>query len=236
MIELECDRIARGNRKYSLNNADWKESDHPRADDGKFGTGGGSTKSVKKEINTKGDKLKEWFGGSKITNPDGTPRKMYHGSPANYDSIDPSKSHGMIWLTDNRKYADYFAGEEGNTKNVYAKVENPLDVSELTLEENLATWQENIESMGIDTSNIDWDAANWAPDYGMYTFFDLLPHAGNNYIDIGLLDKIKEAGYDGILAPKEENDGIESDYNVVAFESDQIKLNTTNNSIKVYRV
>ena len=42
MIELEKDRIARGNRKYSLRNAEWKESDHPRADDGKFGSGGGS--------------------------------------------------------------------------------------------------------------------------------------------------------------------------------------------------
>jgi hypothetical protein len=40
MVELERDRLERGRRKYSLNNAEFKELDHPRGEDGKFGSGG----------------------------------------------------------------------------------------------------------------------------------------------------------------------------------------------------
>jgi hypothetical protein len=43
MIELERDRLARGKALYSLHNsAEWKEGEHPRAKDGKFGSGGDS--------------------------------------------------------------------------------------------------------------------------------------------------------------------------------------------------
>jgi hypothetical protein len=42
-MELERDRLARGKARYSLHNsAEWKEDEHPRADDGKFGSGGSS--------------------------------------------------------------------------------------------------------------------------------------------------------------------------------------------------
>jgi hypothetical protein len=42
-MELERDRLERGKARYSLHNsAEWKEDEHPRAEDGKFGSGEGS--------------------------------------------------------------------------------------------------------------------------------------------------------------------------------------------------
>lgn len=43
MIELQADRLHRGEIRYSLRNAaEFKEDEHPRAEDGKFGSGGSS--------------------------------------------------------------------------------------------------------------------------------------------------------------------------------------------------
>jgi hypothetical protein len=39
-IELLSTRLKRGEQRYSLKNSEWKESEHPRGEDGKFGTGG----------------------------------------------------------------------------------------------------------------------------------------------------------------------------------------------------
>lgn len=53
MIELESERLARGVQRYSLRNAaEFKESDHPRGEDGKFGSGGSKSKE-KKDIDKK---------------------------------------------------------------------------------------------------------------------------------------------------------------------------------------
>lgn len=223
-----------------LNAAKWEESKHPRAKDGKFGKGSGTGKTEKgketKQIKVKKDKIdqtktkafRNWFGDSKIVNPDGSPKIVYHGSPNKFDTFDPEKTEGMIWLSGNKEYADYFAGDKNKSLALYANIKTPLDVKEFAEEKGLPEWQETLEDLGINTEKIDWEEADWAPDYGAYTFFDLLPHAGNNYINTGLLDAIKSSGYDGILAPPEENDGIKSDYTVVAFDPNQVKSATDN--------
>lgn len=219
--------IYNSGRKVFVYNGEFREEDHPRGEDGKFGGG-----SDKNKI-----KLKEWAKDSKIRNPDGSLKKVYHGTPKEFDEIDQEKSSGMIWLTGNKEYADYFSGEKRKTREIYADIKDPLDISDLKDEENLSFWQEKLEEFGIDTNNIDWEEADWASDYGAYAFFDLLPHAGNNYIDTGVLDAIKKAGFDGLIAPPEENDGVVSDYNLVAFDKDQLKeANKFENSVRVYRV
>lgn len=43
-------RVARGNARYSLKNAEFKEGDHPRGEDGKFGKGGGKGEKKKEKI------------------------------------------------------------------------------------------------------------------------------------------------------------------------------------------
>lgn len=249
MIELQADRLARGSVRYSLKNSkEWEESEHPRAADGKFGSGGSksSEESKSKDKQIESPQFKQWFGDSKVIDDSGKPLVMYHGASLKFDEFDPEHTHGMIWLSGNKEYSDSFAGDKGNVLQTYAKIENPLDVSEFTEEKGLDEWESILSDMGIDISGLDRDEMDWAPQYGLYTFFDLLPHAGNNYIDTGVLDKIKEAGYDGIKAPEEETDGIKSGETYVAFDSKQIKSATDNsgdfnpesnkitNSIKVY--
>jgi hypothetical protein len=181
------------------------------------GGGGGRGANI-----TESNKFKNWFGNSKVIDKDGNPSKMYHGSNNEFNEFDPVKTDGMIWLTENKEYAKEFSGEN-DLKELYVKIENPLNVRNITGERNLAEWQETLEDIGIDTSNINFDKLDWAPDYGKYTFYDLLPHAGNNYLNAGTLNAIKNAGYDGIFAPPETNNGITSKNTIVAFNSNQVK-------------
>lgn len=46
---FEKDRLEEGRKRYSFQNAEFKEEDHPRAEDGKFGKGGGKESSGEKE-------------------------------------------------------------------------------------------------------------------------------------------------------------------------------------------
>jgi len=54
MIELQADRLARGEDRYSLKNSkEWEESKHPRAKDGKFGKGDGGSKKSEDQSESK---------------------------------------------------------------------------------------------------------------------------------------------------------------------------------------
>lgn len=75
-------------------------------------------------------KFQEWFGDSKITDKNGEPMVVYHGTDADFESFDDSKlqqNFGSkvgrgIFFTESLKYA------EGYGKNIiraYLKVENP---------------------------------------------------------------------------------------------------------------
>lgn len=184
------------------------------------GRGGGINMGGK--VDTDSKEFKEWFGDSQVINENSEPLKMYHGSEREFNEFDPDKTEGMIWLTENKNYAYEFSGKN-EPKELYVKVENPFNMRRMKGERNLPEWQETFEDMGIDTSGMDFEKLDWAPNYGKYTFFDLLPHAGNNYLNAGTLDAIKDAGFDGILAPPETNNGITSKNTIVAFKPNQIK-------------
>lgn len=144
---------------------------------------------------------------------------VYHGSPNEFAQFDIERSRGMIWLTGNKEYAAQF----GKVKKYEITLNSPLDVREYTEEMDLNCWQEILVSLGIDTSNIDWETVDFAPEYGLYWWYDLLPHAGNNYADGGVLEAIKSAGYDGIIAPPEHQGEIESEETYVVFSAEQIE-------------
>jgi hypothetical protein len=75
MLELEKDRLARGKRLYSLrNSSEWKEDEHPRADDGKFGSGGtksesGDEDNLQEPPQKERDKVEEIKPQSEIPKP-----------------------------------------------------------------------------------------------------------------------------------------------------------------------
>lgn len=144
---------------------------------------------------------------------------VYHGSPNTFDTFDLTRSHGMIWLTSNIDYAAEF----GQVKTFGLKINNPLDMSDKAQELPLECWQDILTDLGIDTNSIDWDTVDFAPDYGYYYFYDLLPHAGNNYANAGTLDAIKAAGYDSIVAPAEYCAGVCSDITYVIFDQNCLK-------------
>lgn len=145
--------------------------------------------------------------------------QVYHGSPSQFGSFDLNKSNGMIWLTSNIEYAEQF----GTVKSFNLSLVNPLDVSGRTAELPIECWKDILNDLGINSNDIDWDVVDFAPDYGYYTWYDLLPHCGNNYANAGTLDAIKDAGFDGIIAPEEFCDGVGSDVTYVAFNNDQVE-------------
>lgn len=114
MIELEAERLARGNARYSLrNSAEWKEEDHPRAEDGKFGTGGSSKEKketkAKKIIQTSVPPTMKKYGidGNK-------PAILYHGTKRQYDTIDLSKTGTSSGTTEG--WGAYLSSSKPNAK------------------------------------------------------------------------------------------------------------------------
>lgn len=156
MMELESDRLARGNARYSLKNAayntDFDESKHPRGADGKFGTGGTGKKTDKKEKapgekrekktdgkQTQSKEFKKWFGDSKVVDKEGNPIKVYHGTNQDIKSFNPEKGYAPTdrlgsWFGVNRgvaekrakSYVDVYGGNQ-KIYETYLKIENPKE-------------------------------------------------------------------------------------------------------------
>lgn len=108
-------------KEFVAKDAEFKESDHPRAANGQFGSGGGSSKPTMPDTlkiggrtvstkdsqgNSLGDdeesikKFYEWFGDSDVVDSKGRPKVVYHGTNAKFDKFDSSKADGF-WFTDN---------------------------------------------------------------------------------------------------------------------------------------
>jgi hypothetical protein len=52
--------------------------------------------------------FKQWFGDSKIVNPDGSPKVMYHGTSANFSTFKPKQAKS-VFVTDDPEFAEDFA-------------------------------------------------------------------------------------------------------------------------------
>ena len=228
--------------EYDLHHDDvirWMNESAPKKSSGggffsSLGNERGAVGAENPQIHT--DNFKQWFGdwknkpqeASKVVDEAGKPLVVYHGTGKEFTEFSPEKTNGMIWLTGNKKYSNEFSSDGIAPMALYADVKNPINARSMTGERSLDYWKGKLDNLGIDTKNIDFEKLNWAPDYGKYSFYDLLPHAGNNSLDAGVLSAMKRAGYDGILAPNEINNGIKSTQTIVAFEPNQIKSATGN--------
>lgn len=121
---FERDRLEVGRKRYSLQNATvFREEEHPRADDGKFGKGGGGgsvgveteklTEKQKDQIKSK--EFKDWFGDSKIVDESGEPLIVYKGMMKKDwrtgKDIDEFKSKNGPWagfFSSDKKVAERF--------------------------------------------------------------------------------------------------------------------------------
>ena len=75
------------------------------------------------------DNFKEWFGDSKVVNPDGSPKVIFHGTGKKFSKFNIKKSiQPIIWFTTDKSAID--AGEvgaqgKGITMELYASIKNP---------------------------------------------------------------------------------------------------------------
>lgn len=169
---------------------------------------------------------------SKIVNADGTPKVMYHGSPAQFTIFDKSKAksgghYGRgFYFTDSTSHA----GTYGNLYSVYLNIRNPLQsggdaVSRSQVRKYLEAVAENedysIENYG--TYDVDavldivmgqaktGDAFQIIQDISATAIGDMVEAAE-------LFNRVNGTEFDGIVAPTE----------TVAFYPEQIKSATDN--------
>lgn len=79
--------------------------------------------------------FREWFGGSKVVDAEGTPLVVYHGTDREFDNFDATKQSadgGFFFSTDPQLASRYAAsramddGTGANVQPVYLSVKNPL--------------------------------------------------------------------------------------------------------------
>lgn len=85
---------------------------------------------------TESKNFKEWFGdwqnhperASKVVNADGTPKVVYHGTNAAFNTF--RQENGVYFFSESRDYAESMAEERGGTRVVeaYLSIRNPLYV------------------------------------------------------------------------------------------------------------
>lgn len=138
--------------------------------------------------------LRDWAYDTKVVNPDGTPKMVYHGTSVgqDFDAFKPGKRGQWgrgIYFTDSPDYADFFANEQHGPSPriipVYLRLRNPY------------IWQRDSR---------DFDALQ-----------AMMQDKGGEAKHIPA--RVKAMGHDGILIPGEN--GLPSQY--VAFWASQIK-------------
>ena len=85
---------------------------------------------------TESQQFKRWFGdwqnhperASKVVNADGTPKTVYHGTNAAFNTF--QQENGVYFFSESRDYAESMAEERGGTRVVeaYLNIRNPLYV------------------------------------------------------------------------------------------------------------
>jgi len=103
--------------------------------------------------------FREWFGSSKVTNEQGQPVVLYHGSGSGEISefkVDgPGQFYGPgAYFTQSQKMANHYAEQAGNRRGgsdpviypVYLSIKNPLDINDLM---DRARWETQIKDGGL---------------------------------------------------------------------------------------
>lgn len=155
---------------------------------------------------TQTPEFKRWFGDSKVTDAEGNPLVLYHGTPADIAKFKPGgnnehESGRAIWLTDepdNIPAAHHIGGWNGhykdgaNTMPLYVKMDNPLRIDGDNAEQRNKIRTEFGDGLPVSV-----------PRESAY--------------------KIMDAGYDGIIF-KQKNEPSE----YVVFDSTQVKSAISN--------
>ena len=184
--------------------------------------------------------FKRWFGdwqndpqnASKVVNEDGTPRVMYHGSPAQFTIFDKKKAkysgqYGRgFYFTNSQSHASTY----GQQYSVYLNIRNPLEYGRDTV--SRAQVQKFLESVA---ENEDYSIEN----YGTYDVGEILDKVMGKNASIDAFQLIQDVNITAIGDMVEaaelfnqvngtEFDGIVAATETVAFYPNQIKSATDN--------
>jgi len=159
------------------------------------------------------DKFKQWFGNSVVINEDGTPKKMFHGTPSSgFDEFKPDNA-GLIYFTDSADLSNVYTSSTASASqvrpdeskdpgiySVYLRMQNPFDTRKEEHEDLF--YNEFYRKWGNGTKlNSETNLPDWTDSDDLKEFFE-----ENDY------------GFDGMIL--NEND-VHITY--VVFSPNQVK-------------
>jgi len=181
--------------------------------------------SFKKSPSTESTEFKNWFGDSKVVEPNGDPSVMYHGTKEDFEEFDNDNG---IFFTKDKYVAQMYSEDAIEAMNegtetivpVYLRIESPFDIRSLGLLSTRRKFVDYVKSISGDTEfnpegRFERDLDDKVPVWEIITDYN-----GEFYSH---LDKI---GYDGIFI-KDENDIKHESY--IVWNANQAKHAAENN-------
>jgi hypothetical protein len=188
-------------------------------------------KSAKKQIES--EPFKKWFGKSKVVNPDGTPRVMYHGTRSDISEFksayqlarekDPKYGWGLagIYFTPDPSFANMYAQpnfrkrkEQANVLPVYLKMENPYRYPSNLWAKIKGAFLNPIDKAQVAKAVEKNRREKGFADYDNIPSMELSAE-GYRGIVIQHVKKLKAQGYDGVISPDGQM--------YIVFDANQIK-------------
>jgi len=174
---------------------------------------------------TNSKQFKQWFGDSKVVEPNGTPSLMYHGTKEDFEEFD---SENGIFFTNDKYVAQMYSEDaiaamnEGTETIVpaYLRIESPLDLRVLGLTSTRRKFVNYVKSISGDTEfnpkgRFEGDLDDKVPVWEIVTDYN-----GQFY------DHLDNIGYDGVYL-KDENDIEHESY--IVWNANQAKHAAENN-------
>jgi hypothetical protein len=184
-------------------------------------------------ISTTTDAFKRWFGNSKVVDESGKPLVVYHGTDKDFKEFDLDKSGSGsgqylgkgFYFAQSADTAAQFAGENSaRVMPVYISIKNPFrtDRTDLTATQKQALRDD--PKLGKHFKAAEAEGAEFS---GWYTIqrAAVLSKDRANFIKSAL----ELSGFDGIISGDlNEQPGMQSEVEIVAFRPEQIKSATGN--------
>jgi hypothetical protein len=175
-----------------------------------------------------------WAEGTKALDELGRPRLLHRGSPNPAGSTLSAKTDGLIYLAEDRGYADHYAGANGSVRTYVLKAENPLVIE--GIEQDASKWTQDLTALGIPNA-AELVAQAGVQEGGRGVDFDTLLNknaAWSAAFRIGdgnlspIAQAIKDAGHDSVRYRERLDDdiygpGSDPEWSWVVFNKDSLR-------------
>jgi hypothetical protein len=187
--------------------------------------------------------FKKWFGKSKVVDAEGKPKRVYHGTSADFKEFDPKNlGHGNdengigFYFTDNPGWTEMYAGGEGgNVIPVYLKIQKPIywdrqpEITETQVRKFMFyAGNKHVNQYLRDNFDVEFSGLSAARSEYVENLvgFDLVHASFSIFNDLYAGEKTQEhfaeifkkvTGYDGVISQRHQGT------NYVVFSPTQIK-------------